>query len=147
MTPLSHSGGPGFNSRFLYFGFICDDCGDDIEAGPFRPSAGNQVEHWILPVLDSFYTWMWPTNTLSLDIGFRLRVSYSDRAVNELLNGPNVAFKTLTEDEISHFCWGPFFLEQAVLIHNWKIVQFTLVFCTWLILKTFKGYPTIIILY
>ena len=42
---FTHSGGPGFKFRILYFGFLCDDCGDDTEAVPFRPSAGNQVEY------------------------------------------------------------------------------------------------------
>ena len=73
---------------------------------------------WVLPVLDYFYTWLWSTHTPSLDIDFRLHMAYSDRATNELLEGSNVALKALTEDEISHFCWGPFFLEQAILIHN-----------------------------
>ena len=73
---------------------------------------------WTLPVLEYFYTGLLSTHTPSLDIDFRLRMSFSDRATNELLDGPNVALKALTEDEISHFSRGPFFLEQAILIHN-----------------------------
>ena len=55
-------------------------------------SSSNTAQVLVLPVLDYFNAWLWPPHTLfSLETDFRLRVPYSGRAANELLDGPNIA--------------------------------------------------------
>ena len=97
MTTLSHSKGTVYKFQFLYFIFLCDDCSDDTEAGPLRLSAGNQAEYSRMSLSSAsaglFYTCPWTENTLSLGIVFLIRVSYSDREANEILDGPNITLK------------------------------------------------------